>query len=358
MSKKSKVNWSDINGASPKPKCLHLEKDESDSLYHCPIQECGHDGFQRQREAAENMLTPSTVGSFTSTKTQFERNHRFAKGRSNFSIEGTTQDQTSKTTKHAVKLLPSFSLSCDIGEVFTKWLTGSGGGYKKDRAAQQIVTRCFKFLRFCCEDEEELTFDVEDFGLCSPNLFKFIDYLQDECKLAHGGHLGYIDAISEMINFGKLHGTSEAVFQKFSATELYLKRAQKTVAKMMRLQWTQHLDIETLEARGHWATMEELLKVVKFHLPRYENTVKICKLSSAQVNPSDLTFATKFVAMYLFIKEKGSSPMTYQYLTVDMIASAKEKGGFIDQKVFKTAGKYGFVTWKAKTDTNGFPLNG
>ena len=94
----------------------------------------------------------------------------------------------------------------------------------------------------------------------------------------------------------------------------------------MRLQWTQDLDIETLEARGHWATMEELLEVVKFHLPRYENTVKICKSSPAQVNASDLTFATKFVAMYLFIKVKGSRPMTYQYLTVGMIATAKKKG--------------------------------
>ena len=180
----------------------------------------------------------------------------------------------------------------------------------------------------------KLTFDVVDFGLCSPNLlFKFINYLQDECKLGHGGRLGYIDPISEMIDFRKLHGTSEAVFQKFSATELYLKRARKTVAKMMRLQWTQDLDIEKLEARGHWATMEELLEVVKFHLPRYENTVKICKSSS---------FATKFVAMYLFIKVKGSRPMTYQYLTVNMIATAKEKGGFIHQKTFKTAGKYRF----------------
>ena len=67
-------------------------------------------------------------------------------------------------------------------------MTGSGGNCKKDRAAQQIVTRCFKFLRFCCEDEEELNFGVVDFSLCSPNLlFKFIDYLRDEYKLGHGG---------------------------------------------------------------------------------------------------------------------------------------------------------------------------
>ena len=88
--------------------------------------------------------------------------------------------------------------------------------------------------------------------------------------------------------------------------------------------------------------MEELLEVVTFHLPHYENTVKTCKTIPGQVNPSDLTFATKFVAVYLFIKVKGSRPMTYQYLTVDMVRAAKENGGFIDQKKFKTASKYGF----------------
>ena len=350
MSKKCKVNWSDIDGASPKPKRLHLEKDEADSLYHCPIQECDHDGFQSQRGCRKHVNTKHSWFFYFDEKPDSKE--------IDFAMENTIQDRTSETTKHAVKLLPSFSSSCDIGEVFTKWLTGSGGGCKKDRTAQQIVTRCLKFLRFCCEDEEELTSDVVDFSLCSPNLlFKFIDYLQDECKLGHGGRLGYIDAISEMIDFRKLHGASEAVLRKFSATELYLKRARKTVAKMMRLQWTQDLDIETLEARGHWATMEELLEVVKFHLPRYENTVKICKSSPAQVNPSDLTFATKFVAMYLFIKVKGSRPMTYQYLTVDMIAAAKEKGGFIDQKAFKTAGKYGFDSL-ILTDANMQVLNG
>ena len=34
--------------------------------------------------------------------------------------------------------------------------------------------------------------------------------------------------------------------------------------------------------------------------------------------------------------------MTYQYLTVDMVRAAKENGGFIDQKKFKPASKYGF----------------
>ena len=85
--------------------------------------------------------------------------------------------------------------------------------------------------------------------------------------------------------------------------------------------------------------------------------MKICKSSPAQVNPSDLTFATKFVAMYLFIKVKGSRTMTYQYLTVDMIATAKETGGFIDQKTFKIAGKYEFDSL-IRTAANMQVLNG
>ena len=65
---------------------------------------------------------------------------------------------------------------------------------------------------------------------------------------------------------------------KLPATELYIKRARKTVTKIaMRLQWTQDFDVESLEARGHWASMEELLEVVSFQLPRYEQTVKTCQ---------------------------------------------------------------------------------
>lgn len=88
--------------------------------------------------------------------------------------------------------------------------------------------------------------------------------------------------------------------------------------------------------------MEELLEVVTFHLLHYEQTVIMCKRNPDQVNLSDLTFSTKFLAMYLFSKVKGSCPMTYQYLTVERVNAAKEKRGFIDQKTFKMPGKYGF----------------
>ena len=101
MSKKCKVNWSDIDGASPKPKRLHLEKDEADSLYHCPVQECDHDGFQSQRGCRKHVNTKHSWFFYFDEKPNLKE--------IDFPLENTIQDQTSETTKHAVKLLPSFS---------------------------------------------------------------------------------------------------------------------------------------------------------------------------------------------------------------------------------------------------------
>ena len=84
------------------------------------------------------------------------------------------------------------------------------------------------------------------------------------------------------------------------------------------------------------------MEVVGRYLPRYEIVLKSCKEKLGAILPIDLSFATKFLAVYLFIKVKGSRPMTYQYLTVEMVNKAKTNGGFIDQKMFKTAGKFGF----------------
>ena len=182
-----------------------------------------------------------------------------------------------------------------------------------------------------------------DFSLCSPNLlFKFVDAMQDDWNLGHAGRIGYLDAIAELVDYRKVNGASESVLRGLTSTEIYLKKVRKTVSKMMRLQWTSELDIDALEAKGHWATLEELLEVVGRYLLRYESVLKSCKEKPGAVLPIDLSFATKFLAVYLFIKVKGSRPMTYQYLTVEMVNKAKTNGGFIDQKMFKTAGKFGF----------------
>ena len=59
-------------------------------------------------------------------------------------------------------------------------------------------------------------------------------------------------------------------------------------------------------------------------------------MNSSCVKPGDMTFATRFIATYLFLKVKGCRPMTYQHLTLRMFESAKRNYGMVDQKIFKT----------------------
>ena len=330
------IDWSKLPNASPKPKRLHLEEDDSDGLFHCPVQGCKHDGFTTQRGCRKH------------AKNKHRWYFYFDKKPNITQIEA-CQQQSNKTDSNddksslKIRRALSFDMSSKIAQDFLSWLTGSGGGCKSDRQAHQIVSRCLKFLKFCCEEDEDLTFEIVDFSLCSPSLlFKFVDMMQDEWNLGHAGRIGYVDAIAEMGDFRKVNGASESVLRGLSCTELYLKKVRKTFSKMMRLQWTSEFDIDALEAKGHWAMLEELLEVVGRYLPRYESVLKSSKDNPGSISPFDLSFATKFLAVHLFIKVKGSRPMTYQYLTVEMVNKAKSNGGFIDQKMFKTAGKYGF----------------
>ena len=160
----------------------------------------------------------------------------------------------------------SFDPTNNIAKNFFSWLTGSVGGCKSDQQAQEIVSKCLKFLKFCCEDEEELTFDIVDFSLSSPKLlFKFVNTMQGDWNLGHAGRIGYLDAIADYglskrekqtVDYRKVNGASESVLRGLASTEVCLKKVRKTVSKMMRLQWTSELDIDALEAKGHWATLE------------------------------------------------------------------------------------------------------
>ena len=93
--------------------------------------------------------------------------------------------------------------------------------------------------------------------------------------------------------------------------------------------------------KGHWATMKELQHVIPFHLPRYKRILELNKKNSVNCS-EDLTFATWFIATFLFLRVKGTRPMTYQYLTIGMVNQGKKNKGYIDQKLFKTADKYVF----------------
>ena len=332
MSKRKKIEWSSVKDASPKPKRLHLEKD-SDEKYHCPIPRCEHEGFTSQRGCRKHVKSKHGWFYYFDVKPD-----------ENMVTETCQTSSVQPQNKTKYHTIPSYPVSSAMGESFHNWLTGCGGG-KSTRDAKQTVSRAFKFLKFCYEDEEEVTDEIIDFSISSPTmLFKFIDALQEEYSIGHSGRVGYIDAISELIDFRKVSGkVQDAILKNIAVTEVHLKRARKTVAKSMKLQWTHDLDIETLEAKGHWATMEELLQVIPYHLPRYDQILQQCRSRPNEpVCALDLSFATRFIAVYFFLHVKCSRPMTFQYLTIEMIETAKLNEGFIDQKQFKTAKTYGF----------------
>ena len=71
------------------------------------------------------------------------------------------------------------------------------------------------------------------------------------------------------------------------------------------------MDVETLESRRSWASLSKRKTVVLFHLPPYELVLKKYTKLVSLVTPSDPTFATRLVAVFMFVKVKGCRRMTY-----------------------------------------------
>ncbi|XP_066916716.1 uncharacterized protein [Clytia hemisphaerica] len=84
--------------------------------------------------------------------------------------------------------------------------------------------------------------------------------------------------------------------------------------------------------------------VIPYHIFKFKEIVNKCKVQQPLPNKQELTFCTRFITTFLFLRVKCSRPMTFQYLTLTMIEKAKQADGFIDQREFKTTGKYLFDT--------------
>ena len=71
-----------------------------------------------------------------------------------------------------------------------------------------------------------------------------------------------------------------------------------------------------------------------------QSVIKMSKERSGTVSHSDLSFATKFVAVCFFIKVKSSRPMTNQYLTWSK--ELRNTADLLIRKKFKTRANYAF----------------
>ena len=125
MSKANKIEWSNIDGALPQPKRLHQEKDDVDSLYHCPIHLCEHEEFQSQRGYRKHVNNKQSWFFYFDEKLRVDLKlaANSLKVPTNSCASSTVVDDVSSTrSKPGARSMPPFSSSSQIGEQFTTWL--------------------------------------------------------------------------------------------------------------------------------------------------------------------------------------------------------------------------------------------
>ena len=229
-----------------------------------------------------------------------------------------------------------------FAQTFLEWLVSTGRGGRSKSQADQVLSRILTFLRASNEDFQYDGISNVDIDFCvgsTENVRCFLDTLQNEWRIGNSGQISYIHALIDLIDFRKLTGVSSTILHNFAVVEMFLKRARRCISKKVRMNFSIELDIETLENKVHWATMKKLQHVIHFHLPQYKSFLELCKKNSVNCS-EDLTFSTRFIATFLFLRVKDTWPMTYQYLTIGMVNQGKNNTGYIDQKLFKTADKY------------------
>ena len=116
---------------------------------------------------------------------------------------------------------------------------------------------------------------------------------------------------------------------------------KRYLSKKMKSGWREVLSVDYLNSINCWVKLEELQKVIPYHSEKYKQIILNASSPFSSIAAHDLSFATSFIVAALFLMVKASRPMTYQFLTVQMVESIGENG-IINQTIFKTKEKYGF----------------
>jgi len=331
----SKKIWKNAIGASIKPKRLHLIED-SDGRFYCPVPNCDSFSFTTKRGCRKHVFTRHGWYYFFESRPDAKDvlpEISISKGKPKKSIRSRTNN------------MPMFSKECNFDKMFKLWLCSPGGGMKSYSQASQISCRVLKFLKFCCQDccsSWDIPFTVVDF--CLGNLTAisdFIEYLKSKWQVGYAGIIGYMHSLSHVLDYRRIErGDAQTTFL---ASEIYIDRVKLSLSKKMRSEWNVLLSAEYLSKINCWASLDEMQKVVPYHTDKFSQILLNASDESFLVSPHDLSFCTSFLTAVFFIVIKATRPMTFQFLTIDMVENIDENG-MIDQTVFKTQEKYGFDT--------------
>ena len=243
---------------------------------------------------------------------------------------------------------PYYSIENRIGFDYFLWLCSTCGGGKSYREAKQIAKRSMKFLMDSTgenDSDNPLSNQLIDCCLGSPAIIlRFLNVLEREWKISSSASLNYVKSMADLMDYRKANGVCDINLRCFAMTEVYLRRAKENLRKRKQIDSTRNFDLETLIGRDSWATLEEMEEVIPFHIRKFKEIVQKCKDQSPLPCKQELTICTRFIATFLFLRVKCSRPITFQFLTLEMIKKSRNNDGFIDQTEFKTASKYLFDT--------------
>ena len=326
------VNWKALGGAAHGKRTLKLRPNQQNQ-YTCPIKLCLHADFKSRRGLRKHINIKHPWFYYFDEQPEVKRE------------DMVNVQQVPKRASTAGK--PSFSLDEGIGYDFLMWLRTSCGGGKSNKEGLQIGKRAMKyFMQAMGNNENEITLTIEfvDCCLSSASIFiSFLKTLESEWKVGPSGALNYVKAITDFIDYRKASGVSDNTLRCFTVVEVYLRRAKENLRKRKNLECNRNLDLETLIARSSWASLEEMEEVIPFHMKQFKTIIQKCSKggeASRLLTKGELVFCSRFITTLLFLRVKCSRPMTYQFLTVEMVNKARNNGGFVDQREFKTASRY------------------
>jgi len=307
------VNWNSINGAAHGKRKLILRSNHK-GTFTCPINLCLHSDFKSKRGLRKH------IDNLHSWYYYFD-------------------EQPDIKREEIEEIQPTIPRRAN---------TFTSGGGKSQRESKQIAKRALKFLMEVTGNNDSslpLTNELIDCCLGSASIvIKFLNTLEKDWKLTFSSSLTYVKSMTELLDFRKASGVTDNSLRCFTVTEVYLRRAKENFRKKKRLESTRNFDLETLIARDSWASLEEMENVIPFHIKQFKTIIEKSKLQSPLPSKAELTFCTRFVTTYLFLRVKCSRPMTFQFLKICMIDKARLNNGFIDQTEFKTASKYAYDT--------------
>lgn len=324
-----RIDYSTLPEAFTTRRKLRLEP--NNNLYLCPVTDCLHLGFRSKRGVRKHITSRHEWYYYFNEKPCLK----------NYIANARKKNDKVKPPKLG------FSIEIGIGKDFKEWLASDFGGGRTENDSKNVSRRAMKFLLHAAGtnncDDVQLSNDFIDLSLGSALIVtNFLKTLQEQWNIGFSGCYNYLTSLGDLMDWRKSLNVSNESLRSFAVVEIYIRRGKRCLAKKIKMDWSRNLDLETLIAKNNWATLEEMECVVPFHLPKFKAIVEKCQKGQGDVFPSDLTFATRFITVLLFLRVKCSRPATFQHLTVEMLKQAKKDGGFVDQKNFKTQSTFMF----------------